>query len=227
MGADLLTVIHKIPALPPTATDPVSGQLEAYKAIIDATNAHLISEAITLDDDFDVTDFGVDDLEFHDGIESTIEQFARIPEAVTAARRRLYEVAEEYAMGACDSRADLMIGGTWFAFYAGLSRGDEPFEGYGAVSALAELPGLGVAQTVYDPAGLTERVLGGLADDAALDDSLKNWVNANPLQVSGMVETEIGARESVITGAIDAVLIDLEAEVRSTVRAQVTALASQ
>lgn len=227
MGADLIATIHKIPALPPNATDICSGQLDAYKAIIDATDAQWIAEAIAQDRDFDVTEFGVDDDEFHEESCEAIEQIANSPEAVAAARIRLYEIAEEYAVGRCRARAEFSIGGIWIAFYGGMSWGEEPFDGFGAVCALSHLPGLGVEHTVSAPTALAERVLGGLTDDAELDDNLVQWVNTHLMQVRGLVAAEISARESVISEAIDAALSDLEAEVRLAVHAEVATHASQ
>lgn len=223
MGADLITAIHKVPAPAPTATDVVIGMLDAYKAIIDAATPQQIAEAITLDHYFGVDDFGVDDDEFHDGVPAAITQIAGSAEAVAAARSHLYETAETYAVGRCNARADLCIGGIQVALYGGMSWGDEPFDGFGAVCALSYLPGLGVESTASVEPWLSDRVLGSLTDFSGLDTELVRWIATHPAQVRGLVESEVGARESVIADVIDSVLSDLEAEVRSAVHAEVAA----
>lgn len=142
MSTHLSVVLHRIPSFVPGPDSAEQRERSTYRAIIDRAPSGLLAAALVADHDFDVAPFGIDDVDFHDGAFAPVAAFMNDPRAVIAAREHLYAVVDSHVIGYHRHRADIRIGDTWAAVYAGQSCGDEPFEGFGGVCALATLPEL-------------------------------------------------------------------------------------
>ncbi|MDE8649003.1 hypothetical protein PXH69_28930 [Rhodococcus qingshengii] len=213
MSQNLIMVLHRIPFLPRTTVDGEWDLWEQYRSVIERTAARWIADAMVADRDFDVSDFGIDDDDFHDGAADAVRELEQNPEAIAAARTRLNEIAETYAIGYCGARAEFVISGMWVAMYGGLSWGDEPFEGYGQVCALAALPELAVGATSYVPTALQASVVDSLLNDGSRPSAQTRWIDDNAILVSGWIAAEVDAREAVIgetvRSAVDSVELDV------------------
>lgn len=223
MGANLTITLHLCPPVLPGLGTAEEREAAAFRAVIDRTPDRWIAEALALDYDFDVSEFGGADfdLEFHDQASAAIAAVEKNPAAMAAARARLYDTVDTYAVGYCGPRTDIQLGGRWLSIYGGLSCGDEPFDGYGAVCALAELPELSVWQIPYIPQSLHAGVLAGIEDYGGLDDAAVRWIKKNPKLLDGLISTELADRESVIVDTVTDALAGIEADARDAVLARI------
>ena len=215
MSTHLSTVLHRIPPFVPGPGTAEERERATYRAIIDRTTPGWLVAALVGDYDFDVTGFGVDDVDFHDGCSDAFAAVKANPQAITAVREHLYAVVDAHVIGHSRHRADVPLGSMWVAIYAGQSCGDEPFDGYGGVCALAMLPELSPSPASGIPAGLQGEVCGSVRD--GVDPAVTRWAAENPYLVDGMVADEIGKRESAIADVVDSVMSEIRADIRDAV----------
>lgn len=215
MSTHLSVVLHRIPSFTPGPNAASERERDTYRAIIDRTPPVLLAEALIGDHEFDVTRFGVDDVDFHEGFPPCVAAVRDNPQAMAAAREHLYAVVDSHVIGHCAERADILIGGMWAAVYAGRSCGDEPFEGYGGVCALAMLPELSVTPTPGIPASLHGEVCASIGD--GMDPAVMKWAAENPGLVDSLVAEELDQRETVVADAVDSVLSEIRADIRDAV----------
>lgn len=203
MGADMWVVMHRQPVSVPDSGS-VAEREEAYREVIDRSPDSVIAEALVMDLGFEVDKFavGVSDFEFNyrGGVRSAVEAFATNPAAVALGRRRLGETARMFAADPwCRVRSDFQVGGQWISVYGGLSWGDEPFEGYGAVCALASLPeldvdGVGAAEVGCQGAVVTSAQVRAWSQVELTDEELGRVVAALPgSAVPGAVATVVSS----------------------------------
>lgn len=221
MSMNFVTAIHRHLAITPGIADQKAAELAAYREMIDRTPDRWIAEVMSWVPDFDVSAFGSGtdfDDDFHAGDPDALEVFVSSPVGLAAARDRLWETAREFAVDEwCRWRSDVVVGGMWVAVYGGLSCGDEPFVGFDAVRALAGLPELGVSEVPRVLQGFLDQVFCEIEDDEGLGPVVAGWVRSNRWLLRGLVEVELGVRESVIVDAVAGVL----SEVRLAVLARV------
>lgn len=215
MSTHLSVVLHRIPSFVPGPTAASERERDTYRAIIDRTPPELLVDALIGDHDFDVTPFGIDDVDFHEGCTSCVAAVKDNPQAIAAAREHLYAVVDSHVIGDCTERADILIGDMWAAVYAGQSCGDEPFDGYGGVCALAMLPELGITPTPGIPASLHGEVCASIGD--GMDPTVMKWAAENPGLVDSLVAEELDQRETVVADAVDSVLSEIRADIRDAV----------
>lgn len=215
MSTHLSVVLHRIPSFTPGPNAASERERDTYRAIIDRTPPVLLAEALIGDHEFDVTKFGVNDVDFHEGFPPCVAAVRDNPQAMAAAREHLYAVVDSHVIGHCAERADILIGGMWAAVYAGRSCGDEPFEGYGGVCALAMLPELSVTPTPGIPASLHGEVCASIGD--GMDPAVMEWAAENPGLVDSLVAEELDQRETVVADAVDSVLSEIRADIRDAV----------
>ena len=220
MSQHLTIAMHRIPSLSRTRA-PELDLAEQYQAVIERTAPGWIADAMVSDAGFDVTDFGVDEEDFHFGADDAVRAVANNPDAIVAARVRLNEIAAEYAVAYNGQRAEFVIAGMWVAMYGGLSSGDEPFEGYGSVCALASLPELTVGGTSYVPSALQASVVDSLLNEAARPAAETRWIEDNALLVSGWIAAEVDAREEVIAETVRSAVDSVELDVLVAVSARI------
>lgn len=215
MSTHLSVVLHRIPSFTPGPNAASERERDTYRAIIDRTPPELLAEALIGDHDFDVTPFDIDDVDFHEGCSPCVAAVRDNPQAMAAAREHLYEVVDSHVIGAAHYRADIRLGEMWAAVYAGQSGGDEPFDGYGGVCALAMLPGLGITPTPGIPASLHGEVCASIGD--GMDPTVMKWAAENPGLVDSLVAEELDQRETVVADAVDSVLSEIRADIRDAV----------
>lgn len=216
MGSFLSAALHRIPPITTNSGTIAEHDRAAYRAVIDRTSPARLAEALVDDRDFDVSGFGVDDDDFHDGCSVAIAAVRTNPLAIAAAREHLYTVVESHVVRDCRHRTDVQVGGMWVAIYGGLSCGDEPFEGFGGVCALSTLSDLSVELTPGIPVGLHDDVRGSITDEAN-PGAVVQWAAENPHCVDAMVTDEIDNRESVIVDVVDSATSDIRADIRDAV----------
>lgn len=174
MGADMIVTMIACPVVEAGTESYEDRSVAAYTAVIGRASASEVAWALIPAHEYDVSEFGGAygedfDLEFHDGVEGAVAAFEQNPIAIAAGRSYLVEKATEFLVFPSQMRADVLLGNQWVAVFAGLSWGDEPFDGHGAVAALAQIPELSmdriiVSDPTRDRSGLIERARDALQE---------------------------------------------------------------